>query len=320
MAGYVLRRVAQAAPLLLAILVLTFVLIHLAPGDPIYALAGQSGDAAYYASMRARFGLDRPLGEQLLIYLWNAAHGDFGYSYTHSQPVLQVIGERVPATLVLMLSAFILSALLGVGLGVVAVRNYQRAPDHAITVGSLIGAALPAFWLGQVLVIVFAGGLGWFPVQGMTTARSTATGLDYVLDVLRHLVLPVTTLTMLQLTLVMRLTRAGLLEGLAEEYVRTARAKGIPQPRVLSRHVLPNALLPVVMLLGSHFGALLTGAVLTEIIFAWPGLGRLLYDATLARDYPLLMGIFLVAALSVILTNLLTDLTYGLLDPRVRLR
>ena len=320
MAGYLLRRLAQAAPLVLAILILTFVLIHLAPGDPIYALAGQSGDAAYYASMRARFGLDRPLGEQLLIYLWNAAHGDFGYSYTHSQPVLQVIGERVPATLVLMLSAFILSALLGVGLGVVAVRNYQRAPDHAITVGSLIGAALPAFWLGQVLVIVFAGGLGWFPVQGMTTARSTATGLDYVLDVLRHLVLPVATLTILQLTLITRLTRSGLLEGMAEEYVRTARAKGIPEPRVIARHVLPNALLPVVTLLGSHFGTLLTGAVLTEIIFAWPGLGRLLYDATLARDYPLLMGVFLVAALSVILANLLTDLTYGLLDPRVRLR
>ena len=320
MAGYLLRRLAQAAPLVLAILILTFVLIHLAPGDPIYALAGQSGDAAYYASMRARFGLDRPLGEQLLIYLWNAAHGDFGYSYTHSQPVLQVIGERVPATLVLMLSAFILSALLGVGLGVVAVRNYQRAPDHAITVGSLIGAALPAFWLGQVLVIVFAGGLGWFPVQGMTTARSTATGLDYLLDVLRHLVLPVATLTILQLTLITRLTRSGLLEGMAEEYVRTARAKGIPEPRVIAQHVLPNALLPVVTLLGSHFGTLLTGAVLTEIIFAWPGLGRLLYDATLARDYPLLMGVFLVAAVSVILANLLTDLTYGLLDPRVRLR
>ena len=320
MAGYLLRRLAQAAPLVLAILILTFVLIHLAPGDPIYALAGQSGDAAYYASMRARFGLDRPLGEQLLIYLWNAAHGDFGYSYTHSQPVLQVIGERVPATLVLMLSAFILSALLGVGLGVVAVRNYQRAPDHAITVGSLIGATLPAFWLGQVLVIVFAGGLGWLPVQGMTTARSNATGLDYLLDVLRHLVLPVATLTILQLTLITRLTRSGLLEGMAEEYVRTARAKGIPEPRVIARHVLPNALLPVVTLLGSHFGTLLTGAVLTEIIFAWPGLGRLLYDATLARDYPLLMGVFLVAALSVILANLLTDLTYALLDPRVRLR
>ena len=320
MAGYLLRRLAQAAPLVLAILILTFVLIHLAPGDPIYALAGQSGDAAYYASMRARFGLDRPLGEQLLIYLWNAAHGDFGYSYTHSQPVLQVIGERVPATLVLMLSAFMLSALLGIGLGVVAVRNYQRAPDHAITVGSLIGAALPAFWLGQVLVIVFAGGLGWFPVQGMTTARSTATGLDYLLDVLRHLVLPVATLTILQLTLITRLTRSGLLEGMAEEYVRTARAKGIPEPRVIAQHVLPNALLPVVTLLGSHFGTLLTGAVLTEIIFAWPGLGRLLYDATLARDYPLLMGVFLVAAVSVILANLLTDLTYGLLDPRVRLR
>jgi peptide/nickel transport system permease protein len=220
----------------------------------------------------------------------------------------------------LMVSALVLSTGLGLWLGLLAVRNHARLPDHAIVVGSLLGAALPAFWLGQVLVIAFAGGLGWFPVQGMTTARSTATGFDYVLDVLRHLVLPVTTLTILQLTLVTRLTRAGLLEGLAEEYVRTAQAKGIPQPRVLSRHVLPNAFLPVVTLVGSHFGTLLTGAVLTEIIFAWPGLGRLLYDATLARDYPLLMGIFLVAAISIIVANLVTDLAYALLDPRVRLR
>jgi peptide/nickel transport system permease protein len=318
--GYVLRRLLQAVPLLLGILVLTFALIHLAPGDPIYALAGQSGDAAYYATMRAKFGLDRPLGEQLLIYLANAARGDFGYSYTHSQPVFQVIGDRVPATLLLMVSALVLSTVIGVWLGMAAVRHHERAPDRAIVVGSLLGAALPAFWLGQVLVIVLAGGLGWFPVQGMTTARSTATGLDHLLDVLRHLVLPVATLTILQLALVTRVARAALLEGVAEDYVRTARAKGIPERRVLSRHALPNALLPVVTLVGAHFGTLLTGAVLTEIIFAWPGLGRLLYDATLARDYPLLMGIFLVAAVSVILANLLTDLAYGLLDPRVRLR
>jgi peptide/nickel transport system permease protein len=320
MGPYLLRRIVQSAPLLLAILVLTFLLIHLAPGDPIYALAGQSGDAAYYASMRAKFGLDRPLGEQLLIYLWNAAQGDFGYSYAHSQPVFQVIGERLAATLLLMLTALVFSTGLGLWLALVAVRRYERLPDRAIVVGSLLGAALPAFWLGQVLLIVFAGQLGWFPVQGMTTARSNLTGLASVVDVLRHLVLPATTLTILQLTLVTRLTRAGLLEGLAEEYVRTARAKGIQPAQVLTRHVLPNALLPVVTLVGSHFGTLLTGAVLTEIIFAWPGLGRLLYDATLARDYPLLMGIFLVAALSVILANLITDLAYGVLDPRVRLR
>ena len=320
MGRYVVGRLFQAAPLVVGILVLTFVLIHVAPGDPIYALAGQSGDAAYYAAMRAKFGLDRPLAEQLVLYLWNAARGDFGYSYTHSQPVFQVIADRVPATLLLMVSALGLSTVLGVWLGVIAVRQYQRISDHAIVVGSLLGAALPAFWLAQVLVIVFAGGLGWLPVQGMTTARANATGLAYALDVARHLTLPVAALTVLQLTLVTRLTRAGLLEALAEEYVRTARAKGIAEQRVLATHVLPNALLPVVTLVGSHFGTLLTGAVLTEIIFAWPGLGRLLFDATLARDYPLLMGIFLMASLSVILANLLTDLAYGLLDPRVRLR
>lgn len=319
MGAYTLRRLAQTAPLVLAILVLTFGLIHAAPGDPIYALAGESGDAAYYAAMRAKFGLDRPLHEQLLRYLANAARGDFGYSYTYSQPVFQVIAGRVPATLLLLLSALVVSTSSGVWLGLRAARREGGAVDHGVLVGTLLGAAVPVFWLGQVLVIVFAAGLGWFPVQGMSTARAGLSGPAYGLDVLRHLVLPVATLALLQLALVTRLTRAGLLEALGEEYVRTARAKGASEEQVLRRHALPNALLPVVTVVGSHFGTLLTGAVLTEIIFAWPGLGRLLYDATLSRDYPLLMAIFLVAALSVILANLATDLAYGLLDPRVRL-
>ncbi len=320
MAGYILRRLLQAVPLVLGILVLTFVLIHLAPGDPIYALAGQSGDAAYYAEMRARLGLDRPLLEQLAIYLLNALHGDFGYSYTHSQPVLVVIAERIPATLLLMLPALGLSSVLGIWLGAQAAANQNQPADHAIVTGTLLGAALPPFWLGQMLVIVFAANLGLFPVQGMSTARGTPTGLTGALDVLYHLVLPVVTLATLQLTLVTRLTRSSLREALGEDYVRTGRAKGLSGLQVLLRHAFPNALLPVVTLVGTQFGTLLTGAVLTEIIFAWPGLGRLLYDATLARDYPLLMGVFLLASASVIAANLIVDVLYGWLDPRIRLR
>ena len=179
---------------------------------------------------------------------------------------------------------------------------------------------MPAFWLGQILIIVFAAGLGLFPVQGMVTARGGYSGLRYALDVLWHLVLPAATLGLLQLALVARLTRAGLREALAEDFVRTARAKGLASDAVLYRHALRNALLPVVTVVGGHVGTLLAGAVLTEIIFAWPGLGRLLYDATLARDYPLLMAIFLVVSTGVVLANLLTDLVYTRLDPRVRFR
>jgi len=320
MTGYIAARLLQAVPLVLGILVLTFVLIHVAPGDPIYALAGQSGDAAYYAEMRAKFGLDRSIAEQLAIYIANALHGDFGFSYTYAQPVLAVVADRIPATVLLMGPALILSTAAGIGLGMFAAARPDGTSDHAILVGSLLGAAMPGFWLGQLLVIVFGVSLGWFPIEGMTNARGAGTGLVAVFDVLRHLVLPVVTLALLQLALVTRLTRSSLRDALAEDYVRASRAKGLSNAQALLRHAFPNARLPVITVVGGHFGTLLTGAVLVEIIFAWPGLGRLLYDATLARDYPLLMGIFLVASVSVIAANLVVDVLYGWLDPRVRVR
>jgi peptide/nickel transport system permease protein len=316
---YLLRRFVQAAVLLLTVLVLTFALIHAAPGDPIYALAGDGGDAAYYAEMRAHFGLDRPLPEQLAVYLGNALRGDLGRSYVQRQPVLSVIAGRLPATLLLLGTALAFATGLGLWLGVVAARRAGTAADGAIRLGTLIGQAAPAFWLGQVMLLVFAAGLGWFPVQGMVSARGGGEGLAWAIDVGRHLVLPAATLGMLQVALVTRLTRAGMLEALAQDYVRTARAKGVPERRVLGRHALRNALLPVVTAVGGQVGTLLTGAVLTEIIFAWPGLGRLLYDATLARDYPLLMAIFQLTTVAVIATNLAVDLLYARLDPRVRL-
>lgn len=318
MTGYVLRRLLLAVPLLLGVVVLTFVLIHLAPGDPVRILGGDGGDAAYYAAMRAKLGLDRTVPEQLLIYLGNVLHGDFGYSYVQRRPVLEVIADRVPATLLLMGIALALSTAAGIRLAVAGARRPERGLDRAITLGTLVGGATPAFWLGQVLVIVFAGWLGWFPVQGMRNPRGVAPGLELP-DLAWHLVLPVVTLGALQLTLITRLTRSGLLEALREDYSRTALAKGLSGERVIRGHALPNALLPVVTVIGSHFGTLLAGAVLTEIIFAWPGLGRLLFDATLSRDYPLLMALFILSAVSVIVANLVTDLVYGLLDPRVRL-
>lgn len=319
MTRYLFRRLLQTIPLLLAVIALTFVLVHVAPGDPVHILGGDGGDEAYYASMRAKFGLDRPLPEQFVIYIGSALHGDFGYSYVQRRPVFEVIADRVPATALLMLSALFLSTVLGVLLGIVSARRLNRPPDHVITIATLVGGATPAFWLGQVLVLVFAAGLGWFPVQGMSSARAVAPGVDTVIDLVRHLVLPVATLGFLQLALITRVTRSGLIDALREEYIRTAYAKGLRPSTIVWRHALRNVLLPIVTIIGSHFGTLLTGAVLTEIIFAWPGLGRLLFDATSSRDYPLLMAMFFVASVSVIVANLLTDIAYTALDPRVRL-
>jgi ABC-type dipeptide/oligopeptide/nickel transport system permease component len=315
---YLARRMLQAVPLILGVLVITFVLVHSAPGDPIYILAGDGGNAAYYAQMRAYYGLDRPLYEQLAHYMLAVFRGDFGYSFSYQQPVFQVILSRVPATLFLMGAALAISTTLGLLLGILSAIRPRTPLDYGIAVSTLIFYAMPVFWLGQLLIIVFAVWLRLLPVQGMVSARAGYTGMAYTLDVLRHLVLPSLTLGLLQLALMARLTRTSLRGALTEDFVRTARAKGLRERTVVLRHALRNALLPVVTVIGGQIGVLLTGAALTETIFAWPGLGRLLLDATLNRDYPLLMAIFILVSMTVVVANLLTDLTYALLDPRVR--
>jgi len=317
MTRYVLRRLLQVPTLLLGIIVFTFVLIHVAPGDPIVALAGEYGNAAYYEEMRAKFGLDRPLSEQLFIYLNNLLHGDLGYAYTYGQPVVQVILGRLPTTLLLMGTAFLLATIIGLGLGVLAAHRPYTFSDSTIMLLSLVGYALPVFWLAQLLIYVLALQMGWFPIHGMTSARERYTGFRLALDVGHHLVLPATALAVQQIALMSRLTRAGMLEALSEPYVLSARARGFVERRVLARHALRNALLPVVTVMGGRIGFLFAGAVLTESVFAWPGLGRLLLDATLARDYPILMGLFILISVTVILANLVTDLIYVWLDPRI---
>jgi peptide/nickel transport system permease protein len=318
LARYLVRRLLQAAPLVFGVLVLTFGLIQLAPGDPIYVLAGEGGDEAYYAEMRARYGLDRPLAEQLGRYVLAVLRGDFGYSFSYKQPVFTVILGRLPATLLLMGSALLFSTSVGLLLGIAAALRPHGALNQAVSVLTLVAAAMPVFWLGQLLIILFAVRLDWFPVQGMVSVRERYTGLRHVLDVLHHLVLPALTLGLLQLALMTRLTRTSLRTVLDEDFVRTARAKGLRERMVVLRHALRNALLPVVTILGGQIGVILTGAALTETIFAWPGLGRLLLDATLNRDYPLLMAIFMLVASCVVVVNIITDLIYTLLDPRVR--
>lgn len=315
---YVLRRGIYSLAVLLAIVVFNFLLVHSAPGDPTLLLGGDNGTPEYYDGVRAQYGLDRPLYEQLFRYLAEIARGQFGFSFLFHRPVIHVILSRLPATLLLTGTAIFLSATLGILLGVVAAFRRGTWVDTLITAGVVVFYSLPVFWLAQLLLLVFALKLNWFPAQGMFSFRPVSGGLSRFSDLLNHLILPAASLTASYLALVARLTRTKMIEALRSEYVITARAKGVPFDAVVFQHALRNALLPVVTVIGYNFGLMFAGSVLTEIVFAWPGLGRLIFDAVYARDYPVLMGGFILIAVTVILCNLLTDLVYGVVDPRIR--
>lgn len=314
---YLLRRLAHVVPAVAGILVVAFVVIQAAPGDPVLALAGQHGDAAYHAFIRQKFGLDRPVLEQLLVYAGNVLRGDLGHSWVHGRPVASLVAERLPATLLLMTTALVLSSLAGVLLGVAAARRTDRPTDLAVRLVALLGYATPSFWLAQLAALTLALGTGLFPVQGISDARRAWTGWRHALDVLHHLALPALVLAANELALTARLVRAGVVDALGAEYIRTARAKGLPE-RAVIRHALRNALLPVVTVIGGRVGMLFTGAVLVETVFAWPGLGQLLLSSIQTRDTPVLLGLFLLVSGAVVVTNLVTDVAYAWLDPRIR--
>jgi peptide/nickel transport system permease protein len=314
---YLLRRLAQIVPTIAGMVLLAFVVVHLAPGDPAIALGGEHGDAAYYAMIRARFGLDRPLPEQFVAYVARVLRGDLGQSFVHGRPVTDVVADRLPVTLLLMGTALLLSSVVGVLLGIVAARCAERPTDLAVRLAALLAYATPSFWLAQLAALTLALGTGLFPVQGITDPRQAWTGSRYVLDVLHHLALPALVLTAGELALTTRLTRAGVLVALSTDYARTARAKGLSE-RAVVRHALRNALLPVVTVIGGRVGMLCTGAVLVETVFAWPGLGQLMLSSILARDIPVLLGLFLLVSVAVVVANLLTDIAYAWLDPRIR--
>ena len=319
-ARYVARRLAQVLPAVAGVLLIGFLLIQLAPGDPILALAGESGDAEYYEFMRQKFGLDRPLPDQLWAYFSNVIRGDLGVSYVHGRSVAAVIGERLPATVLLTSAALVLSSIVGIGLGIYGGLRYRHPDDLLLNVTALSFYAAPVFWVGQLALLTLALGLGWFPVQGMTTAGASFTGFAAVRDVAAHLALPALVLAAQEIAAVTRLTRVGLINELASDHVRTARGKGLAERIVIVRHGLRRTLLPVVTVIGGRIGHLVSGAVVVELVFGWPGLGRLLVGAMQNRDTPILLGMFLLVATSVIIANLLTDLVYGWLDPRIRLR
>jgi len=317
---YVIRRLLQVLPAVASILLVTFLVVHAAPGDPVVAVAGESGNDEYYAFMRQKFGLDRPLPQQFLTYSGNVLRGDLGTSFVQGEKVSTLIAERVPATLMLMVSALLISTVGGITLGALAARRPFGPFDLAVSTTALIGYALPVFWLAQLAMLTIAFRTGWFPIQGMTTARADYTGLAHYADVARHLVLPSFVLAASEVALITRIARTGILAEMDSDYIRAAKAKGLSPTRALVRHALRNALLPVVTIVGTRLGFLLSGAVLVETVFGWPGLGRLVLSAAQTRDHPVLLGMVLVAAFSLVLANLITDLIYARVDPRIRYR
>lgn len=316
--NYIIKRSVQAIPLIFGVIILNFTLIHLAPGDIALIMAGEDAAPEYVEALRTKFGLDKPIHEQLMIYISNILKGDFGYSFANRQPVVKCILERVPATVLLISCSMLFSISIGILLGVNASKSPYSRADNATTVGSLLGFSIPNFWLGIMLMLVFSLTLGIFPVQGMYTVGVEMSGIERLIDIARHLVLPALVLGTAKTARYARMTRATMLDVLDQDYIITARAKGCNGRLVLFDHALKNALLPVVTMIGLNFGSIITGATLTETVFAWPGIGRLMKDSIFRRDYPVLMGLFIMVSISIIIATILTDILYAYLDPRIR--
>ena len=304
MSRFLLRRLLLTIPVLFGVATLVFSLIHLVPGDPVQAMLGESASPNDMEQLRSRLGLNRPLYAQYANFMRNVAVGDLGSSLRTNQPVSTLIAERMPATFELAAAAMLVALVIAIPLGLLAAVRAGTAIDHAATTLALIGISMPNFWLGPLLAIVFSVTLGWLPVSGRGTAA--------------NLVLPAITLGAPLAAILARMTRASVLEELHELYVVAARARGVSRARAVLGHAFRNSLIPIVTVLGLQLGSVLTGAVITETIFAWPGVGRLLVQSIGARDYPAVQGCVLLIAITYVSTNLLVDVAYGFLDPRIR--
>jgi peptide/nickel transport system permease protein len=303
--GFFLRRLLILVPTVMGAITLVFFFLHMIPGDPVEVMLGETAQQADKEQLREELGLTLPLYVQYGRFVAGVMQGDLGSSYFYRRPVVQVIAERVPATAELALAAFLVAGLIAVPLGIVAALREGTAVDNVSVLFSLVGVSIPNFWLGPLLIILFSITLGWFPVSGR--------------DGVVSLVLPAITLGTALAAILSRMTRASLLERLGEDYLVVARAKGLPEWKVILKHALRNALIPIITVMGLQIGALLSGAIITENVFSWPGIGTLLINAIEARDYPLVQGCVLFIALSYVSVNLLTDLFYGWMDPRIRL-
>lgn len=319
---YIMKRLINAIPVMFSVIIIAFFLIRLAPGDAAVLMAGEAASPQYIEMIRTKYGLDKPLGTQLVIQLKNFFTGDWGRSLTFERPVLDVILERLPQTLLLVGIGLILAIFFGIFLGLTAARTPYSLKDNLITFFSFLGYSIPVFWLAQVLILIFGIHLHILPISGIYDIgvkpfSRMFWGWTFTKNVLKHLIMPATALATVFIATYTKLTRTGLLEVQRTNFMLAARAKGVPEKDVLRQHALRNALLPVITVAGIQFGVAVSGVVLTETVFAWQGVGRLLYDAVLFRDYPLVMGIFVIVSFSVVIANLITDILYALVDPRI---
>jgi len=317
--AWLLRRALLATPVIVGVTALTFVLIHLAPGDPIALLAGDGGTPAYYDEMRTKYGLDQPLFQQFLRYVRAVATGDLGYSFMFQAPVLGLLRDHAAASLLLGVSSLLVATSLGVGAGVLAAVTRSAFVDTSIRAAASLAYAAPVFWTGQVLMLITGVHLGLLPVGGMTSARDSLTGAAHAVDVGWHLILPAFTLALPFAAVIARVSRASMLEAAREPFILASSARGLSARRVVTHHVMPNAMVPVVVLIGQHAATIVAGAALTEAVFGWPGVGYLVLHASLHRDYPLVTATFIVISTSVVLVTALADAVVAWLDPRIRL-
>jgi peptide/nickel transport system permease protein len=319
MTNYLLRRLVWGIAAIAVITCVNFLIVKMVPGDPVRAMMGEyPAPPEYIERIRQEFGLDQPLYLQFGRYVSNLLHGDFGFSFANRSPVLPLILGRAQYTLLLILPAILISLVLGLALALISVRKAHGVVDNGISGGVVLGYSMPSFWLGQMLVLLFAVGLSWLPAAGMRSLRVEQTGWAGVWDVWLHMIMPMACIISFKLAVILRVARASLVGVLHEEFVTTARAKGVPENWILWRHVLPNAIVPVIAVLGFHFGHALTSSILVETVFAWPGLGSLFVSSVTSRDYPVLQGILVLSTALVVVANLIADLLAALADPRVR--
>ena len=312
MAFYLVKRLLSIIPVLLGITIITFTAIHLAPGDPVQVRMGQRYDPVIAQQLRQQLGLDKPLVVQYFIFLRDMLRGNLGYSYIKDQPVRQLLTDKFKNTLYLSISAMLLAIFVGMLAGILASVRPQTTLDYAVMVFAVAGVSIPVFWLGLMLQLVFGSYLHLFPVSGMTEYGATS------LQNLKHLVLPTVTLASVPMAIIARITRSSMLEVMGQDYIRTARAKGLGFNAVVFRHALKNAMIPIVTVIGNMFALLLTGAVLTETVFSWPGLGRAMVDAIAQRDFPVILGAVTLFALTFVIVNFIVDVLYAAIDPRIR--
>ncbi|WP_166241996.1 ABC transporter permease [Paenibacillus turpanensis] len=312
MVTYIGRRLVGLIPVWLGVTILVFSIMHLSPGDPATIILGPKATEASIAQMRAQLGLDRPLVEQYAAWMLNMFQGDWGRSIQMKMEVLPLVANRFSATLLLAVSSIALAAVVGVGAGVVSAVRKHSLLDRGLMLLVLIGFCLPVFWLGVILQIVFGLKLGWLPISGMYS-----TGGSGAADLIKHLVLPTIALSAGAGAVIARMTRSSMLEVMGQDYIRTAAAKGLREKRIVLIHALKNAFIPVLTVIGMQLGYLLAGAVLVEMVFAWPGIGQLMVNGILARDFPLVQGIILFVATAYVLVNLIVDVLYAVFDPRI---